>query len=79
MEVVTLIIAVLALVLAVAAFARTGGIRDLRSQLDSVASKTETARDRTADALARLERLIRGKEKSEGGTEGGSGDAQGPR
>ncbi len=78
MEVVTLIIALLALVLAVAAFARTGGIRELRSQLDSVASKTETARERAADALNRLEHLIRGKEKPEGGTAGGPGDAQGP-
>lgn len=63
MEAVTLIIAVVALVIAVVAFVRTGGIQDLRRQLDVISSKTETARDRTADALDRLERLIRGREK----------------
>ncbi|MFQ5850679.1 MAG: hypothetical protein ACE5JU_08825 [Candidatus Binatia bacterium] len=63
MEVVTLIIAVVALVIAVLAFQRTGGIKDLRRQVEVASSKTETVRDRTADILDRLERLIRGKEK----------------
>ena len=64
MEVVTLIIAVVALVLAVVAFVRTGGMPDVRRQLDSLSLRTESARDRTADVLDRLERIIRGKEKS---------------
>lgn len=71
MEAVTLIIAVVALVVAILAFARTGGIGNLRRQLDSMSSRTESARDRTADALDRLERLIRGKGKSEPEREGG--------
>ncbi len=73
MEVVTLVIAVIALVLAVVAFVRTGGGPELRRQIDSLASKTDAARDRTADALDRLERLIRGKEKSDPGKEGQEG------
>lgn len=78
MEVFTLIIAVVALVLAVVAFVRSGGIGDLRRQLDTVSAKTETARDRTADVLDRLERLIRGREKPPSETEGGSGGASTP-
>lgn len=66
MEVVTLLIAVAALVIAVAAYTRTGGIQNLRRQVDSLSSASESVRERTADALARLERLIRGREKPPG-------------
>ena len=65
MEAVTLLIAVVALVLAIMAFVRTGGLGDVRRQLDTVSTRTESARDRTADVLDRLERLIRGKEKGD--------------
>jgi hypothetical protein len=75
MEIVTLIIAVVALVIAVIAFVRSGGIGDLRRQLDTVSAKTETARDRTADVLDRLERMIRGREKPPSETKGDSGEA----
>lgn len=78
METFTLVIAVVALVLAIIAFMRTGGIGDLRRQLDTVSGKTETARDRTADALDRLERLIRGREKPPSEPEGGSGGSTTP-
>jgi hypothetical protein len=77
MEVVTLIIAVVALVIAVIAFVRTGGIEDLRRQLDAVGSKTELARDRTADVLDRLEHLIRGKERPRSEPQGGPGGSGG--
>lgn len=60
MEIVTLIIAIVALVVAVAAYTRTGGIHDLRGQVKAMGSKTETFRARTADALDRLERTVRG-------------------
>jgi hypothetical protein len=56
MEVVTLLISVLALAIAVAAFVRTGGIEEIRHS-------TGTARDRTADVLDRLERLVRSSEE----------------
>jgi hypothetical protein len=70
MEAVTLLIAVVALVLAVIAFIRTGGMPDMRRQIDSMSARTEAARDRTADALDRLERFIRGRDKGEGGEPG---------
>lgn len=84
MDVATLVIAVLALVVAVIAFQRTGGIKDLRRQVEVLSSKqveilstkSETVRDRTADVLERIERFIRGKEKAspEGEREKESGE-----
>lgn len=71
MEILTLIIAVVALVIAVLAYMRTGGIEDLRSQVKTMGTKTDTLRAKTADAteslrvktadaLDRLERTVRG-------------------
>lgn len=71
MEVLTLLIALVALVLAVMALQRTGGMQDLRRQLEDVTKKSEeatkSAREAAADALGRLEGFIRGgnKEASE--------------
>ncbi|GJL67597.1 MAG: hypothetical protein NPIRA06_02320 [Nitrospirales bacterium] len=68
MEVLTLLIAIVALVIAILAFQRTGGgIRDLRRQMEDLSEKSEHAtkgaRDMTADALSRLETFIRGQQK----------------
>lgn len=67
MDAVILLIAVVALVIAIMAFQRTGGIHDLRGQMDDLSHKTEHAtkgaRDMTADALSRLEAFIRGQQK----------------
>ncbi|MFQ5830174.1 MAG: hypothetical protein ACE5JD_13610 [Candidatus Methylomirabilia bacterium] len=79
MEIVTLIIAVVALVIAVLAFVRSGGAQDVRTRVDVLSSKTETARDRTANALDRLERLIRGREKPESEKEEESGGSSTPQ
>ena len=66
MDVLTLIVAIVALVVAIMAFQRTGGIHDLRQQMDDLSSKSEHAtkgaRDMTADALSRLETFIRGQQ-----------------
>jgi len=56
MDVVTLIIAVVALGIAIAAFVRTGGVEDVRRH-------TGVARDRTADLLEQLEQIVRTREK----------------
>ena len=64
MEAVTLILAVVALVVAIIAFQRTGGIGELRQQVDNLSSKTETVRERTANLLDRFERLVRGRDKA---------------
>jgi len=63
MKVITFMIAVLALVIALVAFQRTGGIEDLRHQVETLASKTETVRDQIANIFDRFERLIRGNDK----------------
>ena len=60
MDIVTLIIAVLALVIAVLAYIRTGGVEDLRSQVKAVGPATEALRTKTADVLDRLEGVVRG-------------------
>ncbi|MFQ5520397.1 MAG: hypothetical protein ACE5FK_03265 [Candidatus Methylomirabilia bacterium] len=76
MEAITLIIALVALVIGILAFVRAGGIQDLRRQGEGIGAKTETARDMTADALDRLERLIRGRERPQVEEEGGRGDSR---
>jgi len=67
MDVFTLFIAIVALVIAILAFQRTGGINDLRQQMEDLSAKSEYAtkgaRDMTADALSRLETGIRGQQK----------------
>jgi hypothetical protein len=63
MDVLTLIIALAALVIAVAAYSRTGGMRELGQQVQSLNAASDSVREKTADALARLEQLIRTREK----------------
>jgi hypothetical protein len=69
MDVLTLLIAIVALVVAILAFQRTGGINELRRQVDAMGSQTEevtkSARAATADMLDRLEGLVRGKGKDD--------------
>lgn len=64
MEIVSFVIALVALVIAVLAYIRTGGIQDLRSQMRSVSTATDTLRAKTANALDRLERSVRGPRHS---------------
>ena len=63
MQVITFMIAVLALVIALVAFQRTGGIEDLRRQVETLTSKTGSVSDQIANMLDRFERLIRGNDK----------------
>ena len=78
MEAITLLIAVVALIISILAYQRTGGNSDLKRQLESVTSSvdlkkqvetlvsmTDSLRDKTADALDRLEKVIRKTEKGE--------------
>jgi hypothetical protein len=62
MQIAALLIAVVALAIAIAAFVRTGGIQDVRRTADA-------ARDRTADILDRFEELVRSKDKQTQGKE----------
>jgi hypothetical protein len=78
MEGITLLIAVAALIIAILAYQRTGGTldlkrkiestippEDLKKQMDTLVVMTNTLREKTADALDRLEKVIRKTEKSE--------------
>ena len=60
MEIVTLIVSVVALIIAVLAYRRTGGIQDLRRQVSTLGSVTDALRTKTANALDRLEKTVRG-------------------
>jgi hypothetical protein len=78
MEALTLFIAVVALIVAILAYQRTGGTaelvrkiesgissEDLKKQMSALTSMTDALREKTADALDRLEKVIRRTEKSE--------------
>jgi len=78
MEAITLLIAVVALIVAILAYQRTGGTADLKRQIEGSASSpdlkkqidallamTDSLREKTADALDRLEKAIRKTEKGE--------------
>jgi hypothetical protein len=78
MEGITLLIAVVALILSVLAYQRTGGTTelkrqietgasspDLKKQIDALAAMTDSLREKTADALDRLEKVVRKTEKGE--------------
>ena len=78
MEGITLLIAVVALIIAILAYQRTGGTAELkrqfearasspelRKQVDALVAMTDSLREKTADALDRLEKVIRKTEKGE--------------
>lgn len=66
MDVFTLLVAIIALVVAILAFQQTGGIHDLRRQMEDLSNKSDQAakgvRNMTADALGRLETFIQGQQ-----------------
>jgi cell division protein FtsL len=78
MEALTLLIAVVALIIAILAYQRTGGTtdlarkiesgissEDLKKQMAALTSMTDILREKTADALNRLEKVVRKTEKGE--------------
>ena len=78
MEAVTLLIAVVALIISILAYQRTGGTAelkrqiesktsspDLKKQMDTLVAMTDALREKTADALDRLEKVIRKTEKEQ--------------
>jgi len=78
MEGITLLIAVVALIISILAYQRTGGTADVRRQMDSsesygdlkkqvesLGTMTDALREKTADALERLEKVLRRTEKGE--------------
>ena len=78
MDAITLLIAVVGLIIAILAYQRTGGTTelkrqlesktssaDLKKQMDALVAITDSLREKTADALDRLEKVIRKTEKGE--------------
>lgn len=85
MEGITLLIAVVALIISILAYQRAGGIADLKRQIESVTSSvdlkkqvdglktaTDSLREKTADALERLEKSLRRPDKDKGSSSSGS-------
>lgn len=66
MALLALILSLVAIAMAYTALQRTGGLKDLKQQMDYLTAKTEDAakgaREATADALRRLESLVRGSD-----------------
>ncbi|MGE3979581.1 MAG: hypothetical protein AB7F94_18650 [Nitrospira sp.] len=64
MEALAIILSLIAVAMSYVALQRTGGLKDLRQQMDHLATKTEDtakgARETTADILQRLEHMVRG-------------------
>jgi hypothetical protein len=78
MEFLSLILAVVALVAAILAYQRAGGVADVKKQIDHITSSVDfkksidsltaaadTLRGKTAEAIGRLEDAVRGEEKEE--------------
>ena len=51
MLIVTFIISIIALIISILAYRRTGGARELKKTVDSLSSTMESFRDRTGDSL----------------------------
>jgi hypothetical protein len=63
MTVLAFIIAIVALVIAVLAYQKAGGIRDLQEQAEALRFVADNLREKTADALDKLEKTIRKTEE----------------
>jgi hypothetical protein len=61
-----LIISIIALVLAVVSFRRTGGLQDIKSQISNLESIMGPLREKTANVLGKMEKALRNTEKEEG-------------
>lgn len=54
-----LLVAILALAVAIAAYRRTGGMRDLNQRLESLSENVAPLRDKAADKLDKLSDVVR--------------------
>jgi hypothetical protein len=59
------IISVIALIIAIVAFRRTGGMTELKEDINSLDSITSSFRERSANALEKMEKVLRKEEKGE--------------
>ena len=70
MEILALIISIIALIIAILAYHKVGGVANLKKQTEvltgvgnTVAKATDSLRDKTADILDRMEAAVRGTEE----------------
>jgi len=63
MEFLALIIAIAALVFSALAYQKTGGKNDLKNQIDNLGSIVDSLREKIADSLDKLEKMIRKEEQ----------------
>ena len=71
METLALIISIVALIIAVVAYHKAGGVAGLKKQTealtnvgDTIVKATDSLRDKTADVLDKMEGVIRSREES---------------
>ncbi len=79
MEVLSILLSLMALLVAILAYARTGGVKDLKDQVANLGSSLDAVRGRTADALNKLEHLVRGSEKASAPDQQDRQESCGPR
>ena len=79
MEALALIISIVALIIAILAYHKVGGVADLKKQTEvltnvgeTVAKATDSLRDKTADVLDRMEAAVRGVEEKKEGPKAGT-------
>ncbi|MEW6614656.1 MAG: hypothetical protein AB1401_04235 [Thermodesulfobacteriota bacterium] len=65
MSALTLIISIIALVLAIVSFKRTGGLQDIKGQINNLESIMGPLREKTANVLGKMEKALRNPEKEE--------------
>ena len=72
MEIFALIISIIALIIAILAYNKAGGVADLKKQTevltnvgDTIVKATDSLRDKTANILDRMEAAVRGTEEKE--------------
>ena len=72
METLALIVAIVALIIAIVAYYRTGGVAALKKRVETltdagetmVSKATDSLRDKTADVLGKVEEAVRGDEET---------------
>jgi uncharacterized protein YoxC len=71
METLALIISIIALIIAVIAYQKVGGVADLKKQTevltnvgDTIVKATDSLRNKTADLLDKMEGVVRGTEET---------------
>ena len=71
METVALIISIVALIIAIVAYSRTGGVADLKKRVETLTNASESIvskasdslRDKAADMLGKVEDAVRGEDE----------------